>query len=71
MDVSTIISLIGSVGFPIVACVGMFYLYDRTLKDFTASLKSITIEIGELREDFKELSSELKDCMASIGGKHA
>jgi hypothetical protein len=71
MDVNTIISLIGSVGFPIVACVGMFYLYDRTLKDFTASLKSITIEIGELREDFKELSSELKDCMASIGGKHA
>jgi hypothetical protein len=71
MDVNTLISLIGSVGFPIVACVGMFYLYDRTLKDFTASLKSITIEIGELREDFKELSSELKDCMASIGGKHA
>lgn len=68
MDVNTLISLIGSVGFPIVACVGMFYLYDRTLKDFTASLKSITIEIGELREDFKELSSELKDC---IGGKHA
>lgn len=71
MDVNTLISLIGSVGFPVVACVGMFYLYDRTLKDFTASLKSITIEIGELREDFKELSSELKDCMASIGGKHA
>ena len=71
MDVNTLISLIGSVGFPIVACVGMFYLYDRTLKDFTASLKSITIEIGELREDFKELSSDLKDCMASIGGKHA
>lgn len=71
MDVNTLISLVGSVGFPIVACVGMFYLYDRTLKDFTDSLKSITIEIGELREDFKELSSELKDCMASIGGKHA
>lgn len=71
MDVNTLISLIGSVGFPIVACAGMFYLYDRTLKDFTASLKSITIEIGELHEDFKELSNELKDCMASIGGKHA
>lgn len=71
MDVNTLISLIGSVGFPIVACVGMFYLYDNTLKNFNASLKSITIEIGELREDFKVLSSELKDCMVSIGGKHA
>lgn len=55
MDVNDIVTLIGSLGFPIVACVGMFYLYNRTLKDFTSTLNSIASEIKELREELKEL----------------
>lgn len=55
MDVNDIITLIGSLGFPVVACVGMFYLYDRTLKDFTSTLNNIASEIKELREELKEL----------------
>lgn len=55
MDVSDIVTLIGSLGFPIVACVGMFYLYNRTLKDFTSTLNDIASEIKELREELKEL----------------
>lgn len=55
MDVNDIVSLIGSLGFPIVACVGMFYLYNRTLKDFTSTLDDIAGEIKELREELKEL----------------
>lgn len=55
MDVNDIVTLIGSLGFPIVACVGMFYLYNRTLKDFTSTLNDIAIEIKELREELKEL----------------
>lgn len=55
MDVNDIITLIGSLGFPIVACVGMFYLYNRTLKDFTSTLNGIASEIKELREELKEL----------------
>lgn len=55
MDVNDIVTLIGSLGFPIVACVGMFYLYNRTLKDFTSTLDGIAIEIKELREELKEL----------------
>lgn len=55
MDVNDIVALIGSLGFPIVACVGMFYLYNRTLKDFTSTLDGIAIEIKELREELKEL----------------
>ena len=55
MDVNDIVTLIGSLGFPIVACVGMFYLYDRTLKDFTSTLNGIASEIKELREELKEL----------------
>lgn len=55
MDVNDIITLIGSLGFPVVACVGMFYLYDRTLKNFTSTLNNIASEIKELREELKEL----------------
>lgn len=62
MNVNDIVTLIGSLGFPIVACVGMFYLYNRTLKDFTATLGDIVTQIRELREDIRELVS---------GGKNA
>lgn len=55
MNVNDIVTLIGSLGFPIVACVGMFYLYNRTLKDFTTTLNDIANEIKELREELKEL----------------
>lgn len=55
MNVNDIVALIGSLGFPIVACVGMFYLYNRTLKDFTSTLNDIAGEIKELREELKEL----------------
>lgn len=55
MNVNDIVALIGSLGFPIVACVGMFYLYNRTLKDFTSTLNDIANEIKELREELKEL----------------
>lgn len=55
MDVNDVVTLIGSLGFPIVACVGMFYLYNRTLKDFTSTLNEIASEIKELREELKEL----------------
>lgn len=55
MNVNDIVTLIGTLGFPIVACVGMFYLYNRTLKDFTNTLDDIANEIKELREELKEL----------------
>lgn len=62
MNVNDIVTLIGSLGFPIVACVGMFYLYNRTLKDFTSTLNDIVTQIKELREDIREVVS---------GGKNA
>lgn len=61
MDANTIISIVGSLGFPIVACVGMFYLYDRTLKEFTTTLNDIVTQIKELREDIKEFVDGEKD----------
>ena len=62
MNVNDIVTLIGSLGFPIVACMGMFYLYNRTLKDFTSTLNGVVTQIKELREDIREIVS---------GGKNA
>lgn len=61
MNVNDIVTLIGSLGFPIVACVGMFYLYNRTLKDFTTTLNDIVTQIKELREDIREFVSGEKN----------
>ena len=41
MDVNTILQAIGSVGFPIVACCALFYLYDKTLTKLTNTLEKV------------------------------
>ena len=41
MDANGIIAAVGSVGFPIVACVSLFYLYDKTIKSLTITLTKI------------------------------
>lgn len=48
MDAQAIISAIGSVGFPIVAAIGMFYLYDKTVKDLTGMIQKIDITLQML-----------------------
>lgn len=37
----SIVQLVSSMGFPIVACIGLFYLYDKTIKDLTITLAKI------------------------------
>lgn len=41
MDANAIIAAIGSVGFPIVACCALFYLYDKTITKLTATLDKV------------------------------
>lgn len=41
MDINTITQAIGSVGFPIVACCAMFYLYDKTITKITSTLDKV------------------------------
>lgn len=48
MELAEIMSSVGSVGFPIVACVGMFYLYDKTIKDLTATINKIDATLATL-----------------------
>ena len=55
MDANAIISAIGSVGFPIVACIGLFYLYDKTIKSLTITLAKID---GTLDSIVKKLDGD-------------
>lgn len=55
MNANDIITAIGSVGFPIVACVGIFYLYDKTIKSLTITLTKID---GTLDRIVKKLDGD-------------
>ena len=51
MDVEAIFSMIGSVGFPIVACVYLFKLFNdlqKTLADLNTSLQVMNERISEI-----------------------
>lgn len=41
MEFNDILTAISTVGFPIVACGGLFYLYDKTIKELTIVLNKI------------------------------
>ncbi|MBR5433270.1 MAG: hypothetical protein IK117_02410 [Bacteroidales bacterium] len=48
MDANAIIQAIGSVGFPIVACCALFYLYDKTITKLTATLEKMDKTLDKL-----------------------
>lgn len=58
MDANTIVSIIGSVGFPIVACCGLFYLYDKTIKDLTVTLTKIDATLEGVAKAIEEMKSD-------------
>lgn len=53
MDVNAIITAIGSVGFPIVACVGLFYLYNETITKITNTLELLNKSIELIADELK------------------
>lgn len=48
MDIDTIVSLIGSVGFPIVACIAMGWFYATQFKDYQDMLQKNNLLTEEL-----------------------
>ena len=47
-DINIIMQTISTVGFPIVACVGLFYMYDRIIKDLTITLTKIDATLEQI-----------------------
>ena len=65
MDIQAIASLIGSLGFPIAACIYMGVFLSKTMTEFkdtmqsnTGAIRELTIYVNELR---KERSNEHGD----------
>ena len=53
MDMQAIISAIGSVGFPIIACIGLFYLYNETITKITNTLDLLNKSMEVIAEELK------------------
>lgn len=54
MDYSTICSAIGSVGFPIVACCGLFWMINTTIKEFRTSIDALNNSVNLLNNSIKK-----------------
>lgn len=54
MEPNEIMQAISSMGFPIVACCILFYLYDKTLREVVATLQDVS-------NTLREVSATLKD----------
>lgn len=61
MDAAAITQLIGSLGFPIIACCALFYLYDKTLKEFTQANIALKEALDELAAAFKEHREKVEE----------
>lgn len=53
MDTSEIIQAISTVGFPIVACCILFYLYDKTLREVVSTLADVSHTLRDVAESIK------------------
>lgn len=48
MDYNAIITLVGSLGFPIVACIALFWMMNTTMKEFKQTVAENTKAMTEL-----------------------
>lgn len=61
MDMQAVINAIGSVGFPIVACCGLFYLYDKTIKEIVNALGDVKSTLSDVNKTLDSLNKKLED----------
>lgn len=61
MDVNVIIQAIGSVGFPIVACCALFYLYDKTITKLTTTLEKVDKTLDKVFDKVSDIQPDHKD----------
>lgn len=61
MEYQEIITAIGSVGFPIVACCALFYLYDKTISKLTATLDKMDKTLDKVFDKIDILEKKVND----------
>lgn len=57
-DLQFVLQAIGSVGFPIVACCGMFYLYNNVMSKITTTLEKLD---STLEKVFNAVTNKERD----------
>lgn len=60
LDITTITGVISSIGFPIVACVALFYLYDKTITKLTATLEKVDTTLDKICARMDKVETILK-----------
>lgn len=56
-----VINTIGSVGFPIVACIGLFSLYDKTIKEIVNVLGELKSTLSGVNATLSKIDDTLED----------
>ena len=59
MELNQLMQAIGSVGFPIVACCALFYLYDKTITKLTATLDKMDTTLDKVFERVSQLEKKV------------
>ena len=58
MDYNTIISLISSIGFPIVAYGALFWMYNTSVKELKENVAELNITLSQLTATVKSLHGD-------------
>ena len=66
MDVNSIVQIINSVGFPIVACCGLFYFINKTMAENTSATKELADGMQEINRTLSNLDGTLNDLKEMI-----
>lgn len=54
MDINALITLVGSLGFPIVACIGMAWFFSKTNENYRNDIKEIQMNHKTEMDSIKE-----------------
>lgn len=58
MEPNEIMQAISTVGFPIVACCVLFYLYDKTLREVVATLQDVSNTLKEVAYSMRKRDAD-------------
>lgn len=58
MEANEIMQAISTVGFPIVACCVLFYLYDKTLREVVATLQDVSNTLKEVAYSMRKRDAD-------------
>jgi len=61
MEIETIMQLISGVGFPIAACIGIFYVLERERTDHKNEVDALKSVIGDINETLSALKQLIQD----------